>query len=126
MRTQMHQAAFPNGDMSDRPRPEVRVPGLVELLTGNLPSGRYRARTVVAAKAEAPSVHWLNLVLQVDDFEAAADFFGNHLGLRKQKEWHDTGHGILFGAGRATIEIADATQIAEVDRVEVGHAVNDS
>ena len=44
MRTRMHQEAFPDEDISDRPLPEVSVPGLVELLTGDLPSGRYAAR----------------------------------------------------------------------------------
>jgi NAD(P)-dependent dehydrogenase (short-subunit alcohol dehydrogenase family) len=44
MRTQMHQEAFPGEDISDRPLPEESVPGLIELLTGELPSGRYEAR----------------------------------------------------------------------------------
>lgn len=44
MRTRMHQEAFPEEDISDRPLPEVSVPGLVELLTGDLPSGRYAAK----------------------------------------------------------------------------------
>ncbi len=126
MRTEMHQAAFPGEDISDRPLPEVSVPGLIALLTGDFPSGRYRARTVLEPKPELPLVNGLNLVLQVQDFEAAEDFFGQHLKLPIQKEWHDTGHGVLFSAGQATIEIADATQIAEVDRVEVGHVVNDA
>jgi NAD(P)-dependent dehydrogenase (short-subunit alcohol dehydrogenase family) len=46
MRTAMHQAAFPGEDISDRPLPDASVPGFVRLLTGNLPSGRYRAREV--------------------------------------------------------------------------------
>ncbi|HLI07602.1 MAG TPA: SDR family oxidoreductase [Ktedonobacteraceae bacterium] len=46
MRTQMHQEAFPGEDISDRPLPEVSVPGLFELLTGDLPSGRYSARSL--------------------------------------------------------------------------------
>ncbi|MCC7448725.1 MAG: SDR family oxidoreductase [Anaerolineae bacterium] len=46
MRTQMQQEAFPGEDISDRPLPEVSVPGLVRLLAGDLPSGRYRAREV--------------------------------------------------------------------------------
>lgn len=46
MRTQMHQAAFPNEDISDRPLPEDSVPGFIELITGDLPSGRYEARTL--------------------------------------------------------------------------------
>ncbi len=44
MRTQMHQEAFPGEDISDRPPPEASVPGLVELLIGERPSGRYQAR----------------------------------------------------------------------------------
>ena len=52
MRTQMHQDAFPGEDISDRPPPEESVPGLVALIDGDHPSGRYQARalaeTVVA------------------------------------------------------------------------------
>ena len=43
MRTQMHQDAFPGEDISDRPPPEDSVPGLLALIDGSLPSGRYRA-----------------------------------------------------------------------------------
>lgn len=46
MRTAMHQAAYPGEDISDRPLPETSVPGLVTLLTGDLPSGRYAARSL--------------------------------------------------------------------------------
>jgi NAD(P)-dependent dehydrogenase (short-subunit alcohol dehydrogenase family) len=48
MRTQMHQQAFPDEDISDRPLPEESVPGFIELLTGDLPSGRYEARELAA------------------------------------------------------------------------------
>ena len=51
MRTQMHQEAFPDEDISDRPLPEESVPGFLELLTGDLPSGRYEARTLAASTA---------------------------------------------------------------------------
>jgi NAD(P)-dependent dehydrogenase (short-subunit alcohol dehydrogenase family) len=44
MRTQMQQAAFPGEDISDRPLPGASVPGLVALLEGAWPSGRYVAR----------------------------------------------------------------------------------
>jgi len=47
MRTQMHQEAYPGEDISDRPLPETSVPGLVALLRGDLPSGRYKARQLV-------------------------------------------------------------------------------
>jgi NAD(P)-dependent dehydrogenase (short-subunit alcohol dehydrogenase family) len=46
MRTQMHQEAFPGEDISDRPPPEDSVPGLLELVEGSLPSGRYQARAL--------------------------------------------------------------------------------
>jgi NAD(P)-dependent dehydrogenase (short-subunit alcohol dehydrogenase family) len=46
MNTRMHQEAFPGEDISDRPPPESSVPGLVEILTGRLPSGRYQARSL--------------------------------------------------------------------------------
>jgi len=50
MRTQMHQEAFPGEDISDRPLPEVSVPGLVALINGSHPSGRYAARAVAQAE----------------------------------------------------------------------------
>src|SRR3954465_718048 len=43
MATDMHQAAFPGEDISDRPAPETVLPALARLITGALPSGRYRA-----------------------------------------------------------------------------------
>jgi NAD(P)-dependent dehydrogenase (short-subunit alcohol dehydrogenase family) len=46
MRTRMHQEAFPGEDISDRPLPEVSVPGFIKLITGELASGRYAAREV--------------------------------------------------------------------------------
>ncbi len=49
MRTDMHQAAFPGEDISDRPPPEASVPGLLALVEGELPSGRYEAREVRVA-----------------------------------------------------------------------------
>jgi NAD(P)-dependent dehydrogenase (short-subunit alcohol dehydrogenase family) len=53
MRTQMHQDAFPGEDISDRPPPEDSVPGLLTLIEGDLPSGRYRARELAAAESIA-------------------------------------------------------------------------
>jgi NAD(P)-dependent dehydrogenase (short-subunit alcohol dehydrogenase family) len=48
MNTRMHQEAFPGEDISDRLPPEASVPGLLALIDGELPSGRYAAREVVA------------------------------------------------------------------------------
>jgi NAD(P)-dependent dehydrogenase (short-subunit alcohol dehydrogenase family) len=44
MRTRMQQEAFPGEDISDRSLPEISVPGLIELIEGDLPSGRYVVR----------------------------------------------------------------------------------
>jgi NAD(P)-dependent dehydrogenase (short-subunit alcohol dehydrogenase family) len=48
MRTRMHQEAFPGEDISDRPSPEDSVPGLLALIEGRLPSGRYKAKDLPA------------------------------------------------------------------------------
>jgi len=50
MRTQMHQDAFPGEDISDRDPPEASVPGLLALITGDQPSGRYQARSVAPSE----------------------------------------------------------------------------
>jgi NAD(P)-dependent dehydrogenase (short-subunit alcohol dehydrogenase family) len=49
MRTQMHQDAFPGEDISDRPPPEESVPGLIALIEGDHPSGRYQACALAEA-----------------------------------------------------------------------------
>jgi NAD(P)-dependent dehydrogenase (short-subunit alcohol dehydrogenase family) len=51
MNTRMHQEAFPGEDISDRPPPEERVPGLLALIEGDLPSGRYQAGALIEARA---------------------------------------------------------------------------
>jgi hypothetical protein len=45
----MHQDAFPDEDISDRPEPESVVPALLRLVGGDLPSGRYRASELTPA-----------------------------------------------------------------------------
>ena len=51
MRTQLQQEAFPGEDISDRPPPEESVPGLLALIEGELPSGRYLARDLAGVPA---------------------------------------------------------------------------
>ena len=43
MRTEMHQRAYPDEDISDRPEPAIVVPALLRLLDERPASGRYRA-----------------------------------------------------------------------------------
>ena len=51
LRTRMHQDAFPGEDISDRPPPEDSVPGLLALVEGREPSGRYRAADLAPVAA---------------------------------------------------------------------------
>ena len=51
MRTEMHQAAFPGEDISDRPEPEAVVPALLRLIATRPPSGRVRAGDLAGTAA---------------------------------------------------------------------------
>ena len=55
MNTRMHQEAFPGEDISDRPLPVERIPGLAALVDGDAPSGRYTVSDLLldAAKGAA-------------------------------------------------------------------------
>lgn len=52
LRTRMHQDAFPDEDISDRPLPESVVPAFVHLIEQRLPSGRYSATALLEGVAE--------------------------------------------------------------------------
>jgi NAD(P)-dependent dehydrogenase (short-subunit alcohol dehydrogenase family) len=49
MATQLQQEAFPGEDITDRPPPETSIPGLLALIDGEAPSGRYEARALAGA-----------------------------------------------------------------------------
>jgi NAD(P)-dependent dehydrogenase (short-subunit alcohol dehydrogenase family) len=51
MRTEMHQAAFPGEDISDRAEPEAVVPALLRLLDTRPATGRYRAADLALSGA---------------------------------------------------------------------------
>lgn len=131
MRTQMHQEAFPGEDISDRPLPETSVPGLLALLTGDLPSGRYRARELgpVEERAEelsAPEtgIRELRVALTVEDFERALRLYRDGFGLDVVKEWDSPeGRGVVLAAGRGTIELLDRADAEYTDQVEAGWRV---
>jgi NAD(P)-dependent dehydrogenase (short-subunit alcohol dehydrogenase family) len=53
MRTEMHQAAFPGEDISDRPEPGSVVPALLRLLDTRPAVGRYRFQDLLAVGADA-------------------------------------------------------------------------
>jgi NAD(P)-dependent dehydrogenase (short-subunit alcohol dehydrogenase family)/catechol 2,3-dioxygenase-like lactoylglutathione lyase family enzyme len=137
MRTDMHQAAFPGEDISDRPLPEVSVPGFLTLLEGDLPSGRYLAREVTPREAEARAqnepadgtgaggVRELRVALTVDDFERAVRLYRNGFGLAIVKEWNSPeGRGMILSAGRGTLEILDRADSTYTDNVEAGRPIS--
>src|SRR4029077_1878484 len=51
MRTETYQQAFPGEDISHVPPPEESLPGLLALIEGSRPSGRYRARELARVAA---------------------------------------------------------------------------
>lgn len=130
MRTQMHQEAFPGEDISDRPLPEVSAPGLLALLTGDYPSGRYRAREVLDAPAagdtgdETSGVREVRVALTVEDFPQAVAHYRDGLNLPVVKHWETPeGRGMILDAGRGTIELLDRADAAFTDQQEVGARV---
>lgn len=125
MRTQMHQEAFPDEDISDRPLPEESVPGLMRLLNGDLPSGRYQARNLIEPDSSPKELRELRVALTIDDFDGAAAFYRDELGLTVVKEWSESkGRGLILEAGPATIELVDHSQAAYIDEIEAGDRVS--
>lgn len=116
MRTQMHQDAFPGEDISDRPLAEESVPGLMTLINGDFPSGRYSVHTVGQNHIDE-----LRIVLTSNDLDATLAFYRDTLGLSVTESW-DTpeGRGFLLDSGRARLELIDAAQAKQLDEIEVG------
>lgn len=120
MRTRMHQEAFPDEDISDRPLPEESVPGLVELLTGDHPSGRYKLHDL-SGDGGHPEIQELRVALTVEDFDRSVRFYRDGFGLPVVDEWSsDEGRGLILAAGRATLELVDEAQAEQIDRIEAG------
>jgi GrpB-like predicted nucleotidyltransferase (UPF0157 family)/predicted enzyme related to lactoylglutathione lyase len=66
----------------------------------------------------------LRLVVTVPDFDAALAFYRDELGLPEEAAFSGDGTRVsILGAGRATLELADAGHAAFVDEVEVGRRV---
>ncbi|HEU5437648.1 MAG TPA: SDR family NAD(P)-dependent oxidoreductase [Ktedonobacterales bacterium] len=134
MRTQMHQEAFPGEDISDRPLPETSVPGLLALLGGDLPSGRYRARELGPMQergadeeptpTQGTGIRELRVALTAEDFERALRLYRDGFGLDVVKAWDSPeGRGVVLAAGRGTIELLDRADAEYTDLVEVGKRV---
>ena len=67
----------------------------------------------------------LRVVLTVANFDEAAAFYREAVGLRQVADWStESGRAVLLEAGRATIELLDEAQAAVVDEVEAGGRVS--
>jgi predicted enzyme related to lactoylglutathione lyase len=63
----------------------------------------------------------LRVSITVSDFERLRAFYRDTVGLTESQSWELHGNGVVFDAGRATIELIDEEHAAFVDDVEVGH-----
>lgn len=67
----------------------------------------------------------LRITLTVSDFDKAVAFYRDGLGLPQIADWStDQARVILLEAGRATIELFDEAQAADIDNVEAGSRVS--
>lgn len=71
------------------------------------------------------NVRQLRLVITVDDYERALEFYRDALGMHEYAAYAapNGGRVTLLDAGRATVELADAAQADFIDEVEVGRRV---
>jgi len=72
-----------------------------------------------------PRVLQLRLVVEAADFDAAAAFYRDALGLPVELDLAGEGgeHVLILDAGRATLELSNPAQVAMIDDVEVGRRV---
>ena len=69
-------------------------------------------------------IHELRMVITVDDFERAVEFYRDTLGMSVAAEFSQGGgHAMLLDAGRATLEIFDRKQKEAIDELEAGRLV---
>ncbi|MGC4110105.1 MAG: VOC family protein [Nocardioides sp.] len=72
------------------------------------------------------TVRQLRVVVRADDYEQAVAFYRDALGLPAAEAYQGEGGAqvTILDAGRATLEIANAAQVAMIDAVEVGRPVS--
>ncbi|GAB4033284.1 VOC family protein [Spirosoma gilvum] len=71
------------------------------------------------------TVKELRLILTVENLDELIRFYRDTVGLETSKEWHEeTGNGIILDAGRASLELIDASHAARIDQLEVGSRVS--
>ena len=74
--------------------------------------------------SEASPVRELRVAVTAPDYDEALAFYRDVLGLREREAFaSEDGRVTILEAGRATLELLDATHAAFVDEVEVGRRV---
>ena len=75
---------------------------------------------------QVPEIRQLRVVAEVDDFDAAVDFYRDRLGLPEEffVDSGDDARVIALQAGRATLELVTPQQRRYIDELEVGHEVS--
>jgi catechol 2,3-dioxygenase-like lactoylglutathione lyase family enzyme len=71
-------------------------------------------------------VRQLRVVVEAENFEEAAAFYRDELGLEVELDLESEGgdHVLILQAGRATLELSNPAQVAMIDDVEVGVRVS--
>ncbi len=72
------------------------------------------------------SIREVRIVLTVEQFDQAVQFYRDRLGLAVVEQWQRaSGSGVILALGpHTTLELFDAAQAAFVDQVEVGRRVS--
>ena len=72
-----------------------------------------------------PRVRQLRVVVETPDFDVAAEFYRDALGLPVELDQLGDGgeHVLILDAGRATLELSNPAQVEMIDAVEVGRRV---
>ena len=72
------------------------------------------------------SIREVRIVLTVEHFDQAVQFYRDRLGLAVVEEWQRAeGNGVILALGpHTTLELFDAPQAAFVDQMEVGRRVS--
>lgn len=77
-------------------------------------------------KDDRRRVRQMRLVVAVEDYDRAVEFYRDVLGGEQELQIHSSRgeHVTILDVGRATLEISNAAQIDLIDRVEVGRPVS--
>lgn len=68
----------------------------------------------------------LRIILTVDNLDEIIKLYRDVAGLQVSKEWRDaTGNGIILEAGKASLELIDNKDAANIDEIEVGRRIAD-